>query len=114
MAQAQDDYVLDLTQNRRGRALNRMLGSLTHPENRQRFTADESAYCEEYGLSYEQKNAILERDWTAMQDLGGSIFYTFKLAMMDKRSMQDLGGVFTGMTTEEFIAELRSGGRKFG
>ena len=47
-----------------------------------------------------------------MIDLGGSIFYVYKLAMMDGRSMQYLGGVFTGMTEEEFAAELKSGGRR--
>ena len=39
---------------------------------------------------------MLDRDWQAMIDLGGSIFYVYKLAMMDGRSMQYLGGVFTG------------------
>jgi protocatechuate 4,5-dioxygenase alpha chain len=33
---------------------------------------------------------------------------------MDKKSMQDLGGIFTGMTTEEFVAALNAGGRHFG
>jgi protocatechuate 4,5-dioxygenase alpha chain len=114
MAEAQDNYVLDLKQCRRGYALNRMCGSLKHAGNRERFTGDEAAYCDEYGLSPEQKKAILDRDWIAMLDLGASIFYTFKLAMLDQKSMQYLGGVFTGMTAEEFAAELRSGGRKFG
>ncbi|MCI2415870.1 protocatechuate 3,4-dioxygenase [Saccharopolyspora sp. K220] len=114
MGKAKDDYVLDLAQNRRGLALNRMCGSFKHAENRARFSADEAAYCDEYGLSAEQKKAILERDWTGMLDLGASIFYTFKLAMMDQKSMQYLGGVFTGMTAEEFAAAMRSGGRKFG
>ena len=111
---AQDDYVLDLTQNRRGYALNRMCGSLKHAGNRARFAADEAAYCDSYGLSPEQRKAILERDWIGMLDLGASIFYTFKLAMADKKSMQYLGGVFTGMTQEEFAAALRAGGRRFG
>ena len=53
----------------------------------------------------------MERDWQAMLDLGGSIFYVYKLAMMDGKSMQYLGGVFTGMTEEEFVAALRAGGR---
>ncbi|MGP4014579.1 protocatechuate 3,4-dioxygenase [Saccharopolyspora sp. 5N708] len=114
MRKAQDNYVLDLAQNRKGLALNRMCGSLKHAENRKRFSEDEAAYCDAYGLSAEQKQAILDRDWTGMLDLGASIFYTFKLAMMDQKSMQYLGGVFTGMTTEEFAAALRSGGRKFG
>lgn len=111
---ARDDYVLDVAQSRRGYAINRLCGSLKDPENRRRFRADEAAYCDAYGLSTQQREAILERDWIGMQDLGGSIFYTYKLAMLDGRSMQDLGGVFTGMTTEEFTAALRSGGRTFG
>ena len=77
MSKARDNYVLDVSTVRRGYALNRMCGSLTQPENRRRFLADEAAYCDEYGL-------------------------------------QDLGGVFTGMSTEEFIAAMRSGGRIYG
>jgi protocatechuate 4,5-dioxygenase alpha subunit len=114
MTKSRDNYVLDLTQGRRGYALNRLCGSLTKPENRQRFSEAESAYCDAYGLSPEQKKAILERDWTEMHELGGSIFYIYKLAMLDKKSMQYLGGVFTGMSAEEFSAALRSGGRNFG
>jgi protocatechuate 4,5-dioxygenase alpha chain len=37
-----------------------------------------------------------------------------KLAIIDGVSIQDLGGIYTGMTTEEFKAELAAGGRKFG
>ena len=114
MTKARDNYVLDVSAGRRGYALNRMCGSLTDAENRRRFRADEAAYCDAYGLSPEQKRAILERDWTAMLELGASIFYTVKLAMVDKKSVQYLGGVFTGMTTEEFTAAMRSGGRRFG
>jgi protocatechuate 4,5-dioxygenase, alpha chain len=114
MSKAQDNYILDLTQNRRGYALNRMCGSFKDSENRDRFTADEAAYCDAYGLSPQQKQAVLDRDWIGMSDLGASIFYIFKLAMMDKKSMQYLGGVFTGMTADEFAAELSAGGRSFG
>ena len=49
-----------------------------------------------------------------MLELGGSIFYIYKLAMLDEKSMQYLGGVFTGMSAEEFTATMRSGGRRFG
>ncbi|WP_199432049.1 protocatechuate 3,4-dioxygenase [Qaidamihabitans albus] len=114
MTKARDNYLLDLAASRQGYALNRLCGSLKDEENRRRFLEDEAAYCDAYGLSAEQRKAILERDWTAMLELGGSIFYTFKLAMLDKKSMQYLGGVFTGMSAEEFAAAMRSGGRKFG
>jgi len=114
MTKARDDYLLDIDTARRGYALNRMCGSLRYEENRRAFSADEAAYCDVYGLSEEQKQAVLGRDWIEMLELGGSIFYTFKLAMLDKKSMQYLGGVFTGMTAEEFTAAMRSGGRKIG
>ncbi|MFF4274314.1 protocatechuate 3,4-dioxygenase [Streptomyces sp. NPDC001536] len=107
-------YVFDGAENRRGRALNRLCGSLKDAGNRERFTADEAAYCETYGLSAEQRDAVLRRDWNRMMELGGSIFYVFKLAMVDQKSMQYLGGVFTGMTTEEFAQALKAGGRTFG
>ena len=108
------NYVFDGAHSRRGYALNRMCASLRDAANRERFARDEAAYCDAYGLSPEQKRAIVERDWTGMLDLGGSIFYTFKLAVLDKLSMQHLGGVFTGMTAEEFAATMRAGGRCFG
>ena len=106
--------VFDGQTSRRGLRLNKMLMSFRSAENRERFAADEAAYCAEFGLAPEQTTAVLDRDWTAMIDHGGSIFYVYKLAMMDGRSMQYLGGVFTGMTEEEFQAELRSGGRRDG
>lgn len=114
MRRARDDYPLDLAANRLGYPLNRMCGSFRDAANRARFTEDEAAYCDEFGLTPEQQKAVLDRDWTAMLDHGGSIFYIYKLAMMDQKSMQYLGGVFTGMTAEEFIATMRSGGRSLG
>ncbi|WP_128378003.1 protocatechuate 3,4-dioxygenase [Streptomyces cavernae] len=107
-------YVFDTADNRRGRALNRLCGSLKDVGNRAEFSADEGAYCEAYGLTAEQREAVLSRDWTRMLELGGSIFYVFKLAVLDQKSMQYLGGVFTGMTTEEFTQVLKAGGRSFG
>ncbi|WP_330285501.1 protocatechuate 3,4-dioxygenase [Streptomyces sp. NBC_00576] len=107
-------YVFDAAESRRGRALNRLCGSLKDAESRARFKADEAVYCHAYGLDAQQRDAVLRRDWTRMMELGGSIFYIFKLAVLDQRSMQYLGGVFTGMTTEEFADALKAGGRSFG
>ena len=106
-----ESYVYDGAASRRGYKMNKLFASLGDPAGRDRFAADEAACCQEFGLSAEQTRAVLERDWQAMIDLGGSIFYLFKLAMTDERSMQYLGGVFTGMTEEEFMAALKSGKR---
>ena len=103
--------IFDGDTSRRGLRMNKLFMSLREAPNRERFLADEAAYCQEFGLTAEQEEAVLDRDWQAMIDLGGSIFYVYKLAMMDGKSMQYLGGVFTGMTEEEFVAALRAGGR---
>ena len=106
-----DTYIFDGQMSRRGYRMNKLFMSLRDEPARKRFRADEATYCDEFGLTPEQKKAVIERDWQAMLDLGGSIFYVYKLAMMDGKSMQYLGGVFTGMTEEEFVAALRAGGR---
>jgi protocatechuate 4,5-dioxygenase alpha chain len=104
--------IFDGETSRRGFRMNKLFMSLRTAENRERFVDDEAAYCGEFGLSAEQQQAVLDRDWQAMIDLGGSIFYVYKLAMMDGRSMQYLGGVFTGMGEEDFLAAMRAGGRR--
>jgi protocatechuate 4,5-dioxygenase alpha chain len=106
--------IFDGQTSRRGLRMNKMFMSFRDEASRTRFLADEAAYCDEYGLTPEQKQAVMDRDWSAMIDLGGSIFYVYKLAMMDGRSMQYLGGVFTGMGEQDFLAAMRAGGRRDG
>lgn len=104
-------YIFDGPASRRGRNMNRLFMSLRDEAAREEFLGDEAAYCRRFDLSQEQTRAVLGRDWQAMLDLGGSIFYIYKLAMMDGLSMQYLGGVFTGMTEDDFKAAMRAGGR---
>jgi protocatechuate 4,5-dioxygenase alpha chain len=104
-------YVFDAEQSRRGYRLNMLFMSLRDPANRDRFRRDEAAYCDAHGLSEQQRQAVLSRDWNRMMELGGNIFYVFKLALTDRKSMQYLGGVFAGMTEEEFVAMMVAGGR---
>jgi protocatechuate 4,5-dioxygenase alpha chain len=111
MTVARDNYVLDLAEARRGYALNRLLGSLMDPANRERFGADAVAYCDGYGLSPGATRAVVERDYPGLLELGASVFYAFKLTMVDGQRMQHLSAPFTGMTPEEFDAVMRAGGR---
>ncbi|MYU09714.1 protocatechuate 4,5-dioxygenase subunit alpha [Streptomyces sp. SID8361] len=104
-------YVFDGPTSRRGYNMNKLFMSLREESARKEFLADEAAYCHRFSLSEAQCAAILGRDWQAMLDLGGSIFYIYKLAMMDGLSMQYLGGVFTGMSEAEFKAAMLAGGR---
>ncbi|OLT12050.1 protocatechuate 3,4-dioxygenase [Pseudonocardia sp. CNS-139] len=104
-------YVFDGAASRQGYRMNKLFMTLRDPAAREEFLADEAAYCERFGLSEAQTKAVLGRDWQAMLDLGGSIFYVYKLAMMDGLSMQYLGGVFTGMSEADFKAAMLAGGR---
>lgn len=99
----------------RGYALNKLFYSFNEAEARQAFLADEAAYCDHFGLSEEQKAAVRERDVLKLQALGGSIYYLAKFAGTLGLGVQDVGGLQTGMSTDEFKALLVEGGnRRFG
>ncbi|MCB1439161.1 MAG: protocatechuate 4,5-dioxygenase subunit alpha [Nitratireductor sp.] len=100
--------VFDGKQAMKGYALNKMCYSFNKKENRDAFAADEEGFMEKYGLNDEQKDAIRKRDVLAMIAAGGNIYYLAKLAGIFKLSVQDVGGLQTGRTTEEFKEFLKS------
>jgi protocatechuate 4,5-dioxygenase alpha chain len=92
----------------KGYALNKMCYSFNAQTSREAFVADEEGYMAQFGLSDEQKAAVRARDILAMIEAGGNIYYLAKLAGIFKLSVQDVGGMQTGMTTEEFKQYLKS------
>ena len=104
-------YVLDGEHCRKGYSLNMFCMSLNEPANRDAFRADPEGYLDGYALTPQQRRAVLERDWVQMLRLGGNIYYTFKLAAFDGLSMQQLGGMMSGATGEEFAQMMIDGGR---
>jgi protocatechuate 4,5-dioxygenase alpha chain len=100
--------IFDGKQAMKGYALNKMCYSFNKAENREAFKADEEAYMEKYGLNEQQKKAVRDRDILGMIDAGGNIYYLAKLAGIFKLSVQDVGGLQTGRTTEEFKEYLAS------
>jgi protocatechuate 4,5-dioxygenase alpha chain len=105
-------YVLDGEHHRKGYALNMFCMSLNKADNREAFAADERAYLDSYALTEEQKRAVIERDYLELLRLGGNIYYTFKLAIFDGRSMQYVGGQMSGMSEQEFKEMMIAGGRQ--
>lgn len=95
----------------KGYHFNKMFHALNSAEGREKFLADERAFCESYKLTDAQTESVLARDLLKMLELGGSIYYMAKLAGVLKMNMQDIGGLQTGRTTEEFQAYLDSQGR---
>lgn len=104
-------YVQDATHCMKGYHLNMFCMSLNEAENRDKFRDNEEAYLDQYPLTPEQRKAVLERDWLGLLRLGGNIYYTFKLAIFDGLSMQNVGGKMSGMTEEEFRQMMIQGGR---
>ncbi len=96
----------------RGLALNRMCFSLNRADHRAEFLADEEAYLDRFGLTEEQRRAVRSRDVNAMLAAGGNVYYLAKLAGVLGLGVQDLGGLQTGMSTEEFSDHLLDVGRR--
>ena len=104
-------YVFTPEHSRIGYHLNMFCMSLNKAENREEFGKDEKAYLEKFPMTDAQKKAVLDREWLEMLRLGGNIYYTFKIAIYDRKSMQHVGGKMSGTTEEEFKEMMLSGGR---
>jgi protocatechuate 4,5-dioxygenase alpha chain len=105
-------YVFDKERARLGYALNMFCMSLSYPENREAFKADEEAYLDKWALTPEQRSAVLERRWLDIVKLGGNIYYVFKIAATDGLTFQHLAAYQTGATLEEHRQMMLDGGRK--
>jgi protocatechuate 4,5-dioxygenase, alpha chain len=104
--------VFDGRRARRGYPLNKFLMSLNRPENREAFRADEPAYLDRFPLDDEQRAAVQGRQWLRLLEVGGNVYYTYKLAACDGMTFQDLAGEHTGMSPEDFAEMMLSGGRR--
>jgi len=96
---------------RKGYWLNQFAMSLMKAENRERFKADERAYLDEWAMSEAAKLAVLARDYNAMIDEGGNVYFLSKLFSTDGKSFQFAAGSMTGMTQEEYAQMMINGGR---
>lgn len=103
--------IFDAEQSRMGYWLNQFCMSLMKAENRERFKSDERAYLDEWPMSEEQKQAVLDRDLNHCISLGGNIYFLAKLGATHGKSFQQMAGSMTGMTEEEYRDMMISGGR---
>jgi protocatechuate 4,5-dioxygenase alpha chain len=103
--------IFDAEQARRGYHLNQFCMSLMKAANRERFKADERACLDEWPMTEEQKQAVLDRDYNRMMALGGNIYFLAKIFSTDGLSFQDAASTMTGMTREEYAQMMLNGGR---
>lgn len=91
--------------------LHKFCMSLMKQENREEFRADERGYIDKFKMTEEQKQAVLDRDFNHLIELGGNIYFLVKLSNTDGWSAQKAVGSMTGMTAEEYAEMMRAGGR---
>jgi protocatechuate 4,5-dioxygenase alpha chain len=103
--------IFDAEQSRKGYWLNQFCMSLMKAENRERFKKDERAYLDEWSMTEDQKQAVLDRDMNRMIELGGNIYFLAKIGATDGKSFQQMAGSMTGMSEDEYRNMMIGGGR---
>ena len=103
--------VFDADLARKGYHLNSFCMSLLKAENRTRFKANERAYLDEWPMTEEQKQAVLERDLNKAIAAGGNIYFLSKIGATDGKSFQQMAASMTGMTEVEYRDMMLRGGR---
>jgi protocatechuate 4,5-dioxygenase, alpha chain len=104
-------FVFDGRRSRMGYALNKFCMSLNTPANRDSLRRDPDSYLDQFALTPEQRDAVVTRNWLRMLELGGNIYYTYKLAAFDGMTFQQLASQQTGVTEAQYVEMMLSGGR---
>lgn len=103
--------IFDSEQSRKGYHLNQFCMSLMKAENREKFKADQRAYLDQWPMTEEQKQAVLDRDYNRMIANGGNIYFLAKIFSTDGLSFQQAVSTMTGMTMDEYKEMMIKGGR---
>ncbi len=103
--------VFDTDQAAKGYHLNQFAMSLMAAENRARFSADEGAYLDEWPMTGEQRQAVRDRDYNRMIDLGGNIYFLAKIGATDGLSYLQIVSSMTANDAAAHAEMMRRGGR---
>ena len=96
---------------RQGYHLNQFAMSLMKAENRDRWKADEAAYLSEWPITDDQRQAVLDRDYNRMLELGGNIYFLSKIFSTDGISFAEAVSTMTDMSFPEYRDMMMNGGR---
>ncbi len=96
---------------KQGYHLNQFCMSLMKEGNRKRFKAGERAYLDEWPMTAAQKQAVLDRDYNTLLDLGGNIYFLAKIFATDGLSYVQAVSTMTGMSVPDYQQMMLNGGR---
>lgn len=103
--------VFDTDQAAKGYHLNQFAMSLMRAENRERFKAGEDAYLDEWPMTGEQKQAVRDRDYNRMIELGGNIYFVAKIGATDGLNYVQIVSSMTTNDAEAHAEMMIGGGR---
>ena len=103
--------IFDTDQAAKGYHLNQFAMSLMKAENRERFKADSDAYLDEWPMTDAQKQAVRDRDYNRMIDLGGNIYFVAKIGATDGLNYVQIVSSMTENDAEAHAQMMRNGGR---
>jgi protocatechuate 4,5-dioxygenase alpha chain len=105
--------VFDAEQSRKGYHLNMFCMSLMKAANRERFKSDERTYLNEWPMTEDQKQAVIDRDYNRMLSLGGNVYFLAKIFATDGKSFQYAAALMTGMSQDDYARMMLEGGRAY-
>jgi hypothetical protein len=88
---AEDLDLFDESTARRGLRLNKAAYSLKDAHQRELFERDEEAWMEQFGLTDEERELILRRDWIGLWRGGMSIYVMVKLSGVTRTPLPEIG-----------------------
>ena len=100
-----DTPLFDRKGSIKGYKMNKMAMALGEARNREAFKQDEEAYLDSFGLSAEEKKAVMSRDWHEMVRLGGNLFFILKISAVDPVPITQIGAAQAGMEHTEFLTK---------
>ena len=107
----QGTTVFNARRSREAYHLHKFCMSLMEEKNRKTFKEDERGYLDTFRMSEDQKQAVLDRDFTRLIELGGNIYFLVKLSNTDGWTTVKAVSSMTAMTPDEYAAMMLAGGR---
>ena len=104
-------WVFDAERARIGYHLNEFLYSLMSHENREAFRANEREYLQRFAMTDEQRDAVVNRQWNRLLELGGVSYALAKLAFTDRKSYQFMASRMVGISEQDYVDMMMAGGR---
>jgi len=94
-----------------GYHLNMFAMSLKDSENREQFTSDEDEYLDRWPMTEDQKQAVRDRDFNRMLELGGNIYYCAKSGATDGLNYVQIVSSMTENDADTHRQMMINGGR---